>query len=65
MKFFYLTLMPYAALDLAERAKHQTAWVTLPNRLYDPVKGKALYVKRSTGKDAQARIVRTTKADQP
>jgi alkanesulfonate monooxygenase SsuD/methylene tetrahydromethanopterin reductase-like flavin-dependent oxidoreductase (luciferase family) len=43
MKFFYLTLMPYAALDLAERAKHKTAWVTLPNRLYDPEKGKALY----------------------
>jgi len=43
MKFHYITLMPYAALDLEERAKHETAWVTLPNRLYDPVKGKQLY----------------------
>lgn len=43
MKFFYITLMPYAALDLEERAKHQTAWVTLPNTMYDPAKGKALY----------------------
>lgn len=43
MKFFYLTLMPYAALDLAERQKHPTAWLTLPNRLYDPAAGRRLY----------------------
>jgi hypothetical protein len=29
------------------------------------IKGKVIYVKRPSKKDAQARIVRTTKADQP
>src|SRR5262249_35114245 len=43
MKFFFMTLMPYGALDLKERAKFTTAWVTLPNRLYDSEKGRALY----------------------
>ncbi len=43
MKYYHMTLMPYAALDLQEREKYSTAWITLPNRLYDPVKGKALY----------------------
>lgn len=43
MKFYHFTLMPYAALDLEERAKYETAWVTLPNSLYDPEKGRQLY----------------------
>ena len=36
-------LMPYADLDMDERARHPSAWVTLPNRLFDPVVGHRLY----------------------
>ena len=43
MKFHYFTLMPYAALDMAERAKHDTVWVKFPNTNYDPVQGRRLY----------------------
>jgi alkanesulfonate monooxygenase SsuD/methylene tetrahydromethanopterin reductase-like flavin-dependent oxidoreductase (luciferase family) len=43
MNFFFFNLMPYAALDLKERAKYQTAWLNLPNRLYDPEEGRKLY----------------------
>jgi alkanesulfonate monooxygenase SsuD/methylene tetrahydromethanopterin reductase-like flavin-dependent oxidoreductase (luciferase family) len=35
--------MPYRPLDFAEAAKHRSAWVVLPNRLYDPVKGAEEY----------------------
>ncbi len=43
MKFHFMTLMPYAALDMDERAKYNSAWVTLPNSLYDPEHGRRLY----------------------
>ena len=43
MKFYFMTLMPYSPLDLAERARHPTAWVTLPNRLYDRESGRSMY----------------------
>jgi alkanesulfonate monooxygenase SsuD/methylene tetrahydromethanopterin reductase-like flavin-dependent oxidoreductase (luciferase family) len=43
MKFFFFHLMPYADLDLNFTEKHKSAWVTLPNSYYDPVKGHALY----------------------
>jgi alkanesulfonate monooxygenase SsuD/methylene tetrahydromethanopterin reductase-like flavin-dependent oxidoreductase (luciferase family) len=43
MKFYFMTLMPYSPLDLAERARHATAWVTLPNRLYDRESGRSMY----------------------
>jgi alkanesulfonate monooxygenase SsuD/methylene tetrahydromethanopterin reductase-like flavin-dependent oxidoreductase (luciferase family) len=43
MKFFNFHLMPYADLDLGEIDKAGSAWVTLSNRHYDPVKGAALY----------------------
>ena len=43
LKFHFMTLMPYAALDMAERAKYNSAWVTLPNSLYDPKQGRRLY----------------------
>ena len=43
MKFAFFHLMPYRPLDFAERAKHRSAWVVLPNRLYDPVKGADEY----------------------
>ena len=36
-------LMPYAALDMEERGRHPSAWVTLPNSLYDPKNGHQLY----------------------
>jgi alkanesulfonate monooxygenase SsuD/methylene tetrahydromethanopterin reductase-like flavin-dependent oxidoreductase (luciferase family) len=35
--------MPYADLDLSYSDTYDSAWVTLPNSYYDPVKGHALY----------------------
>jgi alkanesulfonate monooxygenase SsuD/methylene tetrahydromethanopterin reductase-like flavin-dependent oxidoreductase (luciferase family) len=43
MKFVYFHLMPYRPLDLAARAQHRSAWVVLPNSLYDPKKGADEY----------------------
>jgi alkanesulfonate monooxygenase SsuD/methylene tetrahydromethanopterin reductase-like flavin-dependent oxidoreductase (luciferase family) len=43
MKLISFHLMPYRPLDFAEAAKHRSAWVVLPNRLYDPVKGAEEY----------------------
>ena len=43
MKAFMFHLMPYASLDMAERDKHPSAWITLPNSLYDPKIGHELY----------------------
>ena len=43
MHFTCFHLMPYRPLDFPERAKHRSAWVVLPNSLYDPVKGADEY----------------------
>jgi alkanesulfonate monooxygenase SsuD/methylene tetrahydromethanopterin reductase-like flavin-dependent oxidoreductase (luciferase family) len=43
MKFTCFHLMPYRPLDFAERHKHRSAWVVLPNTLYDPKKGADEY----------------------
>jgi len=43
MHFTCFHLMPYRPLDFSERAKHRSAWVVLPNSLYDPVKGADEY----------------------
>lgn len=43
MEVFFFHLMPYAEIDLAEIDKVGTSWVKLPNRLYDPEVGAALY----------------------
>src|SRR5258707_10064247 len=43
MQIVLFHLMPYADLDLAEGRKNSTAWVTLPNRNFDPEKGHKLY----------------------
>ncbi len=43
MNVLLFHLMPYADLDLEEADKYPHSWVTLPNRLYDPKKGHALY----------------------
>jgi alkanesulfonate monooxygenase SsuD/methylene tetrahydromethanopterin reductase-like flavin-dependent oxidoreductase (luciferase family) len=43
MKFFFFHLMPYGPLDLDAVDRNGSAWVTLPNSLYDPVQGHALY----------------------
>ena len=45
MKLVSFHLMPYRPLDLAEAAKHRSAWVVLPNSLYDPVKGAEEYAR--------------------
>ena len=43
MKFTCFTLMPYRPLDMRQRNKYKSAWVNLPNSLYDPVKGADEY----------------------
>jgi alkanesulfonate monooxygenase SsuD/methylene tetrahydromethanopterin reductase-like flavin-dependent oxidoreductase (luciferase family) len=43
MEFVCFHLMPYRPLDMAERRKERSAWVVLPNSLYDPVKGAKEY----------------------
>jgi alkanesulfonate monooxygenase SsuD/methylene tetrahydromethanopterin reductase-like flavin-dependent oxidoreductase (luciferase family) len=43
MKFMFFNLMPYAALDLKERAKYSTAWLHLPSKLYNREAGRKLY----------------------
>lgn len=43
MKVFHFHLMPYAHVNLEAIRKAGTAWVTLPNSEYDPVKGAELY----------------------
>ena len=43
MKFLSFHLMPYRHLDFEAAAKHRSAWVVLPNSLYDPVKGADEY----------------------
>jgi alkanesulfonate monooxygenase SsuD/methylene tetrahydromethanopterin reductase-like flavin-dependent oxidoreductase (luciferase family) len=43
MQFFSFHLMPYADLDLDYDKTYNSAWVTLPNSYYDPVKGHRLY----------------------
>jgi alkanesulfonate monooxygenase SsuD/methylene tetrahydromethanopterin reductase-like flavin-dependent oxidoreductase (luciferase family) len=43
MEFVCFHLMPYRPLDMAERRKERSAWVVLPNSLYDPVKGANEY----------------------
>jgi alkanesulfonate monooxygenase SsuD/methylene tetrahydromethanopterin reductase-like flavin-dependent oxidoreductase (luciferase family) len=43
MKFVAFHLMPYRPLDLEAAKAHRSAWVVLPNSLYDPVKGAAEY----------------------
>jgi len=43
LQFYYFNLMPYAALNMEERKKHETAWLNLPSRLYDREDGRALY----------------------
>jgi alkanesulfonate monooxygenase SsuD/methylene tetrahydromethanopterin reductase-like flavin-dependent oxidoreductase (luciferase family) len=43
VKYIAFHLMPYADLDLSYTDTYDSAWVTLPNSYYDPVKGHALY----------------------
>ena len=43
VEFIFFHLMPYRPLDMAERAKQRSAWVVLPNRLYDPKRGADEY----------------------
>src|SRR5271156_5084372 len=43
MEFVCFHLMPYRPLDMAARRQQRSAWVVLPNSLYDPVKGAKEY----------------------
>jgi alkanesulfonate monooxygenase SsuD/methylene tetrahydromethanopterin reductase-like flavin-dependent oxidoreductase (luciferase family) len=43
MKVICFSLMPYRPLDFEAAKAHRSAWVVLPNALYDPEKGAAEY----------------------
>ena len=43
MKIFHFHLMPYAHMDLEAIRQAGSAWVTLSNSHYDPIKGAELY----------------------
>jgi alkanesulfonate monooxygenase SsuD/methylene tetrahydromethanopterin reductase-like flavin-dependent oxidoreductase (luciferase family) len=43
MNILLFHLMPYADLDLEAAKKYPTSWVVMPNSMYDPKKGHALY----------------------
>jgi alkanesulfonate monooxygenase SsuD/methylene tetrahydromethanopterin reductase-like flavin-dependent oxidoreductase (luciferase family) len=43
MKFICFSLMPYRPLDFEAAKRHRSAWVVLPNSLYDPERGAAEY----------------------
>ena len=45
MEFYSFHLMPWPELpaDFDDKAKHPSAWVTLSNRNYDPIRGRELY----------------------
>ena len=43
MKLFFFHLMPYGDIDIAEIERRNTAWLTLPNALYDPAIGVKSY----------------------
>ena len=43
MKHFLFHLMPYRDLPADFEKKHETAWVWIPNDLYDPAKGNVYY----------------------
>lgn len=45
MKLFFFHLMPYGDVDIADLKRHDTAWLTLPNSLYDPQKGVNAYAR--------------------
>ena len=43
MQYFFFHLMPWPYLPADFDEKYDSAWIWLPNSLYDPVKGHALY----------------------
>jgi alkanesulfonate monooxygenase SsuD/methylene tetrahydromethanopterin reductase-like flavin-dependent oxidoreductase (luciferase family) len=43
MKFTWFNLMPWPYLPDDFRQRYRSVWVDIPNTLYDPVKGHALY----------------------
>jgi alkanesulfonate monooxygenase SsuD/methylene tetrahydromethanopterin reductase-like flavin-dependent oxidoreductase (luciferase family) len=43
LQFHYFHLMPWPYLPADFDQKYDSAWVTLPNSIYDPAKGHALY----------------------
>src|SRR5437016_3673434 len=43
LQFYYFHLMPWPYLPEDFETRYESAWVTLPNALYDPERGHALY----------------------
>lgn len=43
MKFYYFHLMPWPHLPKDFDTRYESAWVNLPNTLYDPVEGQHVY----------------------
>ena len=40
MKFYYFHLMPWPHLPEDFDTRYESAWVNLPNSIYDPEKGR-------------------------
>ncbi len=45
MKHFLFHLMPYRDLPTDSEKKHDSAWVWIPNDLFDPEKGHRYYLR--------------------
>ena len=45
MQFYFFHLMPYDQLPADFDEKYDSAWVTFPNRHYDPERGHKLYTR--------------------
>lgn len=45
LQFYYFHLMPYPELPADFLETTESSWVTPPNRLYDPERGRALYLR--------------------
>lgn len=43
MKFYYFHLMPWPRLPEDFDTRYESAWVNLPNAIYDPVEGQQIY----------------------
>ncbi|MBV9170080.1 MAG: LLM class flavin-dependent oxidoreductase, partial [Chloroflexi bacterium] len=43
MRFTWFNLMPWPDLPDDFRTRYRSVWVDIPNRLYDPVRGNAIY----------------------
>ena len=62
MKFTWFNLMPWPYLPDDFREKNRSVWVDIPNTLYDPRKGHAVYHRTSTSSSTPRRSASTASA---